>query len=90
MGAAPTNLHSLEAPAVTRSSEVSEAVSRIARAHRRATSHPDGIADARRDLATAKIAAYVERTIAEAPPLTSEQRDRLVALLRAPGGDRDA
>ncbi len=36
----------------------------------------------RRDLAEAKIADYIERTVAEAPPLTNEQRDRLALLLR--------
>lgn len=37
--------------------------------------------DARRDLAVAKIAQYVERVVAEAPPLTDEQRERLAGLL---------
>lgn len=36
---------------------------------------------ARRDLAAAKIEAYVQKVVAEAPPLTSEQRARLAALL---------
>lgn len=41
---------------------------------------------ARGELAAAKIADYVEKIIAEAPPLTDEQRDRIAALLRAGGG----
>ena len=41
------------------------------------------LAEAKRDLAEAKIAAYIERVVAEAPPLSGEQRDRLVSLLRA-------
>lgn len=37
---------------------------------------------ARRDLAEANIAAYIERVLAEAPPLSDEQRTRLAELLR--------
>jgi hypothetical protein len=37
--------------------------------------------DARRDLATEQIAAYVDRIVAAAPPLTAEQRNRLTSLL---------
>lgn len=39
------------------------------------------ITEVRRDLATAKIAQYVSRTLAEVPPLTDEQRERLASLL---------
>lgn len=49
--------------------------------------HPDDadlIAAARRDLKAARAADYVARLVAEAPELTSEQRDRLAAILRAP------
>lgn len=35
----------------------------------------------RRQAATEKIAAYIERTLAAAPPLTDEQRTRLAELL---------
>lgn len=42
--------------------------------------------DARRDLRAARLEDYIARTVAAAPPLTTEQRDRLAALLR-PGGD---
>jgi len=35
--------------------------------------------------AEARIAEYVQKTLAAAPPLTRSQRDRLVLLLR--GGD---
>ncbi len=41
-------------------------------------------ADARRDLAAANLAAYIRRVVDQAPPLTSEQRDRLALLLRGP------
>ena len=40
------------------------------------------IEDARRDLAAAKLADYIKRTVDAAPPLTEEQKDRLTALLR--------
>lgn len=43
---------------------------------------PHRVAEARRDLAAAKIADYVERVLADAPPLTDEQRTRLAELLR--------
>lgn len=39
------------------------------------------IAAARRDLAEAKLSDYIERVIAEAPKLSSEQLDRLALLL---------
>lgn len=42
--------------------------------------------DARRDLAAAKIAAYIEKIVADAPPLTDEQRDRLSAIIGAARG----
>ena len=37
---------------------------------------------ARRELAAEKLAAYIRRTVDDAPPLTAEQRDRLALLLR--------
>lgn len=37
---------------------------------------------AKRDLAEAKITAYVEKILAQAPPLNDEQRTRLAELLR--------
>lgn len=43
------------------------------------------IATARRDLAAAKLADYVAKVVAEAPPLTDEQREHIAALLRAGG-----
>lgn len=39
-------------------------------------------AAATRDLAAAKLEQYIARTIAAAPPLTDEQCDKLVAILR--------
>lgn len=45
--------------------------------------------DARRDLRAERLAQAIERTVAEAPPLTDAQRDRLTSLL-AGGGDARA
>ncbi|GAA1171274.1 hypothetical protein [Nesterenkonia xinjiangensis] len=43
---------------------------------------------ARRELAAAKLEAAVAKTLATAPPLTSEQRERIVAALTPhPGGE---
>ena len=36
----------------------------------------------RRDLAAAKLDAYIEKILAAAPPLTDEQRTKLAELLR--------
>ncbi|UOW00829.1 hypothetical protein [Agrococcus sp. SCSIO52902] len=47
---------------------------------------PDRIRTARRDHAAAKIEIAIERVLAEAPPLTPEQRARIAALLRPAGG----
>ena len=44
--------------------------------------HPDQAEDRRRDLAEAKITDYVEKVLAQAPPLSDEQRTRLAELLR--------
>lgn len=38
-------------------------------------------AEARRDYAALRIQAFIEITVAEAPPLTQEQRDHLAHLL---------
>ena len=47
----------------------------------RATDDPD-LLEARRNLKSARLEDYVARVVAEAPPLTSAQRDRIAALLR--------
>jgi hypothetical protein len=72
--------------------DISQARSRLALASRRKGHDPQAIEDARRDLAAAKIAAYVARSVASAPKLTREQRARLVTLLSATpsGGGSDA
>ena len=55
----------------------------------RSSDDPDYL-NAKRDLASEKIAAYIERTVAEAPPLTTEQRSRLAALLTGATGPRES
>jgi tartrate dehydratase beta subunit/fumarate hydratase class I family protein len=35
---------------------------------------------ARRDLAAERLAEHVRKVVAEAPPLTAEQRDKIIAL----------
>lgn len=54
----------------------------------RSRSHddPDLIA-ARQRLRAAKLEEYVSRVVAEAPPLTTAQLDRVAGLLRTVGGD---
>ena len=45
--------------------------------------HPDtDLRPLRRDLAAERLADYIAKTVAEAPPLTDEQRDRLAGILR--------
>lgn len=48
------------------------------------THSPDDpiVLEAKRDLRAARLAEYVEKIVAEAPPLTAEQRDRIAGLLR--------
>lgn len=56
----------------------------------RACQHPgdaEGVASARANLAAAKIEAFVERTLADAPPLTDDQRRRISGVL-ARGGSK--
>lgn len=50
----------------------------------RSANDPDLVA-AKRELREARLAEYIQRTVAEAPPLTFDQRERLAVLLR--GGD---
>lgn len=64
---------------MSKNSEVLAARSLLGLASRRRD--VDAITDARRDLAAAKIAAYIEKVVAEAPPLSDEQRDRLSAII---------
>ncbi len=40
------------------------------------------LGELRRDIRAARLAQHVEKILAEAPPLTDQQRDRLAELLR--------
>ena len=51
----------------------------------RTTDDPD-LADARQRMKAARIEEYIARVVAEAPPLTAEQRDRIASLLHPAGG----
>lgn len=44
--------------------------------------HPEQVEDKRRALAEAKIADFIDRTLATAPPLTSRQLATLAELLK--------
>ncbi len=43
---------------------------------------PQALLDARRELAAAKLEAYIRAVVASAPPLTEEQKHQLSTLLR--------
>jgi len=45
----------------------------------------EAIATARRDLRAARLEDHVTKVLADAPPLTDEQRSRLSAILRGNG-----
>lgn len=60
-------------------SPVLQARSRVAVATRLGDSAAQVVA--RRDLAAEKLAAYIEKVVSSAPPLTPDQRSRLAALL---------
>jgi hypothetical protein len=51
----------------------------------RSADDPDLIT-ARQRLKAARVEDYITRVVAEAPPLTPEQRDRIASLLRPVGG----
>lgn len=42
----------------------------------------------RNDDVADRVAAYIEKLVAEAPPLSAKQRDRLSAIIGAGGGAR--
>ena len=63
-------------------SEVQHWRGRFASAVRHGHSEQE-IEHARRSLALAKIVQYIEDVLADSPPLTDEDRERLVQLIRA-------
>lgn len=58
---------------------------RVAALKRHHPAEPARATTAERDLAAAKLAAYIDKVVAEAPPLTPAQRGRLAVLLRGGG-----
>ena len=69
------------------STSIAQAKSRVGVAVR--TKNTAAETAARRDLAAAKLEAYVQRVVEEAPPLTPEQLSRIGAMLhqgRVAGG----
>lgn len=66
------------------STDIYKARSQVAVASRRKDTA--GLEIARRDLAAAKLEAYVSRVVADAPQLLPEQLDRVAVLLRPGGG----
>jgi hypothetical protein len=51
----------------------------------RSADDPD-IVEARRNLKALRLEDHVKKVLADAPPLTDEQRDRIASLLRMGGG----
>jgi hypothetical protein len=47
--------------------------------------HPE-LLTAKRDLRALRLADYVTEVLSQAPPLTPEQRETIIGLLRAGGG----
>lgn len=64
---------------MSENSEILSARSALGLATRRGDE--DGKVEARRALAAAKVAAYIERALSEAPPLTEAQGERLRTVL---------
>ena len=65
---------------IVSAAQVRSATCAVARAVQKR--NPTAETEARRDLAEAKIADYVQRVLAASPPLNDEQRTRLAELLR--------
>lgn len=57
-------------------------VAALARCVRSGERNPEELDEARRDLTEANVRAYVKKALAQRPPLTDEQRNRLAELLR--------
>lgn len=66
-------------------SPVTKASSKLAITTRYKGANSPEATEARRDLAAAKITAYAEKVVSEAPPLTDEQRRLISSIL---GGAR--
>lgn len=57
---------------------------RVASLSRSRTADDPELADARRNLRAARLEEHIRSVVAEAPPLTPAQRDKLASLLRSP------
>lgn len=57
------------------------ALSRCVKSGERAPDDPE-LQDAKRNLRALRLEDHVQKVIAEAPPLTPEQRDRIAVILR--------
>lgn len=55
---------------------------RVAALSRSRSADDPELVDARRDLKAQRLADHVAKVVAEAPPLTDEQRERIAGLLR--------
>lgn len=58
---------------------------RVASLTRSRKSNDPELIEAKQRLRALKLEEYVTRVVAEAPPLTDEQRERIAGLLRAGG-----
>jgi hypothetical protein len=67
----------------TRQTDIADLKMRLMRAEKVARRSGDRseVDDLRRQYVAAKIEAYVRRVVAEAPPLTEDQKNRLRSLL---------
>jgi hypothetical protein len=63
-------------------SEVLHERARIGALSRSRRSDDPELVEAKRGLAEANIAAYIEKVLAQAPPLSDDQKTRLTELLR--------
>lgn len=70
------------------SAEITRRKMRVAALSRYRDPADPELIDARRDLRAGKLVDYVQRTLAEFPPLTREQLDAVGALLAAGREDR--
>ena len=72
------------------SRSISTAKAKVAALSRTRTPDDPEFIEARQNLAAANIAAYIERQVKAAPPLSDAQLDRITILLRPPGGRQAA
>lgn len=64
------------------SKPITTARAKVAALSRSRTPDDPELIEARRSLKAANVAAYIEKAVAEAPPLTRNQLDRIAGLLR--------